>query len=137
MSSPQAVAMVSSVGPKTTLTSWHSRLGHPSSVLHSIISQFSLLVSSSSQKLLSCSECSINKSHKLPFTKTFIASTRPLEYICTDVWTSPNNYFVLIDHFTRYSWLYPLQRKFDVKEVLIVFKNLVENRFQCRIGTLF
>ena len=145
VSSPQAVAMVSSVGPKTTLTSWHSRLGHPSSsVLNSVISQFSLPVLSSSQKLLSCSDCLINKSHKLPFSQTTIVSNRPLEYIFTDVWTSPIHstenhkyYLVLIDHFTRYSWLYPLQKKSEVKKIFIAFKELVENRFQQRIGTLF
>jgi len=145
VTSSQAVAMVSSSGPKATLTSWHSRLGHPSlSILNSIVSKYSLSVSPSQQKLLSCSDCLINKSHKLPFSQTTIVSKRPLEYIFTDVWTSPilstenhKYYLVFIDHFTRYTWLYPLKRKSDVKEIFPAFKALVENRFQCRLGTLF
>lgn len=139
------MALLSSSGPKTTLTTWHSRLGHPSSpVLQSILSKFSIPVIHSQQKHLSCSECLINKSHKLPFSQNSIVSTRPLEYIYSDLWTSPilsvdnyKYYLILIDHFTRYSWLYPLKRKSDVHTIFTVFKALVENRFQTRIGTLF
>lgn len=62
----------------------------------------------------------------------------------TDVWTSTiisidnyKYYVVFIDHFTRYTWLFPLKRKSDVKTTFIAFKPLVENRFQTRLGTLF
>ncbi|KAG7586548.1 Zinc finger CCHC-type [Arabidopsis thaliana x Arabidopsis arenosa] len=145
VTSSQAVAMVSSSGPKASLINWHSRLGHPSSsVLQTIISKFLLPISSSSQKQQSCSDCLINKTHKLPFSQTSIVSHRPLEYIFTDVWTSPIHsvdnhkyYLVLVDHFTRYTWLYPLLRKSDVKSVFTAFKALVENKFQNQIGTLF
>ena len=145
VSHAQATAMVTSSNPKTSLFSWHSRLGHPSlSILNTTMSQFSLPICSSTQKQLSCSQCLINKSHKLPFTNSSINSSRPLEYIFTDVWsshiTSIDNYhyyLVLIDHFSRYTWLYPLKKKSQVKEVFIAYKALVENRFQAKIGTLF
>ena len=141
----QVTAMVTASNPKTSLLSWHSRLGHPSlSVLNTIISQLSLPLSSTKQKHLSCSECLINKSHRLPFTHSTITSHRPLEYIFTDVWSSPitsidnyKYYIVLVDHYSRYTWLYPLKKKSQVKEVFIAYKALVENKFQTKIGTLF
>lgn len=144
VSLPRAAAMITSSNPKTSLLSWHSRLGHPSlSILNSIVSQFSLPITSS-EKQLSCSQCMINKSHRLPFTNSSISSSRPLEYIFTDVWSSPitsidnfKYYLVFIDNYTRYRWLYPLRLKSQVKEVFIAYKSLVENKFNMSIGTLF
>ncbi|XP_010445567.1 PREDICTED: uncharacterized protein LOC104728255 [Camelina sativa] len=46
-------------------------------------------------------------------------------------------YLIVVDHFTRYTWFYPLKRKSDVKKKIIAYKALVENRFQTRLGTLF
>lgn len=96
------------------------------------------------EKLLSCSNCLLNKSHKLPFSENSIVSTRPLKYLYSDVWTSPilsvdnfKYYLLIVDHYTRYSWLYPLKRKSDVKTVFVAFKSLVENRLQEKIGTFF
>ena len=147
MSASQAHAFSSSYRIKTSMASWHSRLGHPSPpVLQSIISKNSLPVASSSiiQKPVVCSDCHINKSHKIPFQTSSIRSTRPLQYIFSDVWTSPitsvdnNKYYVLfVDHYSRYSWLYSLQKKSQVKEVLMAFKPLVENHFQQKIATLY
>ena len=141
----QAKAMVTASNPKTSLLSWHSRLGHPSfSVLNTIISQFSLPFSSTKQKNLSCSECLINKTHRLPFTNSTIVSHKPLEFVFTDVWSSPitsidnfKYYVVFVDHYSRFTWLYPLKLKSQVKEVFIAYKSLVENKFQTKIGTLF
>ena len=35
-----------------------------------------------------------------------------------------------------YTWLYPLRHKFDVKDVFIRFKSIVENHFNTLINTL-
>lgn len=142
---PQARAVSTTPSSKTTLASWHSRLGHPSSsILNNVVSSFHLPFSKNTRNPLSCTECLINKSHKLPFYQSTITSTRPLEYLFSDLWSSPilsldnyKYYLVIIDHFTRYMWLYPLQKKSQVKETVIAFKNLVENNQQTKIGTFY
>lgn len=120
-------------------------MGHPSTfILNNIVSSFTLPVSLSSQKHFSCNDCLINKSHKLPFSHSSITSTKPFQYIFSDVWTSPilssdnyKYYLVVIDHFTRYSWMFPLKQKSHVKDTIIAFKNLVENFFQTKILTFY
>ena len=86
----------------------------------------------------------MNKAHKLPFKQTSITSSSPLEYIFTDVWQclvlSSDNYkyyVVFVDHYTRYSWMYSLKTKSQVKETFILFRALVENRFNSKIKHLF
>ncbi|KFK45117.1 hypothetical protein AALP_AA1G346500, partial [Arabis alpina] len=132
-----------STTPKLSTTDWHHRLGHPSTtILHNIVSKFSLPCSRSVNNV--CSDCAINKTHKLPFSQTSIVSTYPLEYVFTDLWSSPvlsidnyKYYLVLVDHYSRYTWMYPLKLKSQVKETFIAFKALVENRFNTKIKTLY
>ena len=91
-----------------------------------------------------CNDCLLNKTHKLHFHESTIRSTQPLQYVFSDVWQSLvlssqnyKYYLVLVDHFTRYTWLYPLTAKSQVKEIFLAFKPLVENRFQTKIQTFF
>lgn len=128
---------------KTSRSGWHSRLGHPNSqTLGHMISSFHLPVSSLSS--LPCNSCHSNKTHKLPFSNTTLSSSRPLDIIFSDVWTSPIHsidgykYFVLfVDHFTRYTWMYPMKTKSQVSQIFPAFKMLVENRFKSKITTLY
>lgn len=55
--------------PKLSPVTWHNRLGHPSSsILKTIISNSFLACSQSVPQTTLCTDCSINKSHKLPFS---------------------------------------------------------------------
>lgn len=144
MTTPKANAISTYPSSKSTLSSWHSRLGQPSTpILNSIVSSYSLPLLPS-QKQFSCNDCFINKSHKLPFSKSTIVSTKPLQHLYSDVWSSPilssdnyKYYVVIIDHFTRYSWLFPLKKKSQVKDTIIAFTNLVENHFNMRMSTFY
>lgn len=130
---------------RTSLTDWHSRLGHPAiSILNKIDSCFRLPVSSNALLASPCNACSTNKMHKLPFTASSLKSTCPLDFVFSDVWTSPlisidgfKYYVIFVDHFTRYTWIYPLKQKSHAFDVFTTFKSLVENRFQTRIRTLY
>jgi hypothetical protein len=59
-----------------------------------------------------------------------------LELIHSDVWISPltstngSKFYVLfIDDCSRYTWLFPVQNKYDVFGMFVKFKYLVENLF--------
>jgi hypothetical protein len=52
------------IATKSSLSQWHSRLGHPSySIVNQIVSKHSLPVSSESSKVLVCDACQQGKSH--------------------------------------------------------------------------
>lgn len=137
--------LTTTINNKTTVVNWHSRLGHPSpSILKTIISRFSLPTFDSMSSPFHCGNCLSNKSQKLSFSQTTLTSTRPLQVLFSDVWISPitsidnfKYHLIIVDQFSRYIWLYPLKLKSQVRKTFIRLTNLVENRFQTKIGTLF
>ena len=92
-----------------------------------------------------CTSCSINKAHKQPFRPTSLQSHAPLDLIYTDVWGPSNTvgldsscyYLILVDHFTKYIWFYPMATESGVSSIFPQFKNLVENKFQTNIKSLY
>lgn len=78
------------------------------------------------------------------FSNSTFVSTRSLQYLFTDVWSSPitsidnyKYYLILVDHFTCYTWLYPLKQKSQIRDIFTAYKALVENHFNTRINTLY
>jgi len=127
----------------TSSLCWHNRLGHPSiQIFHHILKSNNVHVKVSFNN---CNHCMANKSHKLPFHLSTISSSSPLEVIYSDVWgpspfVSIDNfkyYVIFIDHFSKYVWLYPLKFKSDVSTIFPIFKNLVENQFNCKIKSFY
>lgn len=79
-SKPPLLAYASVV--KTSMSYWHSRLGHPAiSILKKMISSFQLHLSSNVLFNKPSSACSINKMHKLPFSNSTLTSSQPLEIV--------------------------------------------------------
>lgn len=87
----------------------------------------------------------VNKSHKLPFNKSSLSSSSPLEIVFSDVWgPSPfvsiddfRYYVIFIDHYSKYVWLFPMKFKSDVALIFPIFKNIVENQFNCKIKNFY
>ncbi len=138
--------MVANVHERTSIDGWHKRLGHPSlKIVHNLVKNFCLPVTSKQNFSSLCSSCSINKAHRQPFRVTSLQSHAPLELIYTDVWGPANYtgidgsryYLLFVDHYTKYMWFYPMVTKSDVSSIFPHFKKIVENRFQTKIKTLY
>lgn len=92
-----------------------------------------------------CLSCFCNKSHRLPFDLSSITSRGLLDIIYTDVLgTSPIHFIdgfhynlILMDHFTKFMWFYPLQFESDVHTVFPIFKAKVENYFNAKIVSIY
>jgi len=114
-SSPQAFH--SSIHSTST---WHHKLGHPSfKIIKHLAGSHHLLKLPIS---LESSSCHCSKSHKLPFSNLHLTSSKPLELLFSDVWGSTPirsldgylYYLIIVGHFSKYVWLYPLKHKLDV-----------------------
>ncbi|CAI7783654.1 unnamed protein product, partial [Closterium sp. NIES-53] len=119
--------------PSQTLH-WHHRLGHPSlPCLRGMHSR--LLVSSLPRSLPPippspappCHPCVKGRQQAAPHSSSFPPTTAPLQTLHMDVWDparvsgqSHEHYFLLVvDDYTRYTMVFPLQSKGQVVDVLI------------------
>lgn len=133
------------VTTKSSLLTWHHKLGHPSlKVFKTLVSSLGLNSKSFSNTHIHCSSCSINKSHKLPFDLNSFMATKPLQLLYYAVWdqvqSSIDNftyYVIFVDYFSKYVWLYPLKRKSDVATIFPQFKLLVEKYLGSLIVSIF
>ncbi|CAI7923056.1 unnamed protein product [Closterium sp. NIES-54] len=124
---------------------WHHRLGHPSLPrLRSMDSRF--LVSGLPRSLPPlppspappCIPCVEGRQRAAPHSSSFLPTEAPLQTLHLDVWgparvrgQGHERYFLLVvDDYTRYTTVFPLQRKGDVPDVLIPW--IRANRLQLR-----
>jgi hypothetical protein len=123
---------------------WHARLGHPADqILHQVMSKFHLPITSN-KKLSLCSACRRGKSHQLPFSLSDHPSHFPLELVISDVWgpspTLSNNgvryYVIFVDHYSKFSWLYPIECKSDVFTIFPKFQAYVKHLFDRKIKSI-
>jgi hypothetical protein len=107
---------------RSSINTWHSRLGHASNrVVEQVIRRNNLL---SSQEFVSrsvCDACQQAKSHQLPYSSSMSASKFPLELVYSDVWgpapesVGRKKYYVsFIDDFSKFTWIYLIKFKSEV-----------------------
>jgi hypothetical protein len=107
---------------RVSLSRWHSRLGHPASVVvKHVISSYNLLVLDQPISESMCDACQQAKSHQLPYSRSSSVSKFPLELVFSDVWCpAPEsvgryNYYVsFIDNYNTFTWIYLLKYKSEV-----------------------
>ncbi|PKU68501.1 Retrovirus-related Pol polyprotein from transposon TNT 1-94 [Dendrobium catenatum] len=119
---------------------WHTRLGHPHPQVLASISQANrdLAISTS---VFTCSTCKAAKSHKLVFPVSSRSNVTPLALLHFDVWGPTPTishqgykyYLVIIDDFSRFTWLFMLRAKSEVPKIIIHFKIFIENQLSHKI----
>lgn len=123
---------------------WHQRLGHPSHlILENLVSSNYLSVKGSVKNKEFCDFCPLGKSTRLPFFLSKSVSSKPLQLVHSDVWTSPtysikgSKYYILfVDDYSKYTWLFPMRFKHEALDFFIKFKTNVENIFSSSIKYL-
>lgn len=82
--------------------------------------------------------------HQMNFPSVVHTSTAPFQIIHTDMW-GPSSvlsldgfrfYLLIVDEFTRYTWIYPLHAKSEVASVLTQFITLVERQFSTKVKVI-
>ena len=124
---------------------WHRRLGHLS--YHSLKKLVSLnlvrgLPLDLKEKLETCETCIKSKQVKSSFDKKIEISTkRPLELLHMDLF-GPNRVsslggklygLVIVDDYSRYTWVHFLSAKSDTFEVFESFINRIQNEFESKV----
>jgi histone deacetylase 1/2 len=123
---------------KPSSSTWHRRLGHPSSFVVQQILRRNNLPHSHEINPYVCDPCQQAKSHQLPYPTSTSVSVVPLEQIFSDVWgPAPTSYYVsFIDDFSKFTWIYLLKKCLDVYQVFLNFQQYVERKFNHKIVTM-
>jgi histone deacetylase 1/2 len=128
---------------KPSSSTWHCRLGHPSSFIVQRILRKNNLSHSPEINPYICDPCQQAKSHQLPYPVSTSVSTMPLEQIFSDVWgpaplsVGKHAYYVsFIDDFIKFTWIYLLKKRSEVFQVFLDFQQYVERQFGRKILTM-
>ena len=137
---PLAFYSTSSTSDAGSLRLWHNRLGHPSvDVVSKILSLCKIPLKHDNNKV--CESCQLAKSHRLPFEISTSKAIKPFGLIHVDLWgaapiVSVNGaryFLLLIDDFSRFSWLYLLETKDEALLMFQHFQAMVERQFDTKI----
>ncbi|KAM0877932.1 hypothetical protein ACQ4PT_035216 [Festuca glaucescens] len=128
---------------KPSSSTWHRRLGHPSSfIVQQVLRKNNLSYSPEINSYI-CDPCQQAKSHQLPYPVSTSVSKVPLEQIFSDVWgpaplsVGKHAYYVsFIDDFSKFTWIYLLKKRSDVYQVFLDFQQYVERQFNSKIITM-
>lgn len=129
-------AMIAVRSGKAPADRLHDRLGHPKlKSIKALASQH--LIEINSKNHIICSSCQVGKSCRLPFVLSNKTATAPLNKIHCDLWgpapvpsfQNMKYYAIFVDDYSRFTWLYPLRKKFEFFTIFIKFQKLVENQF--------
>ena len=113
---------------KPSSSTWHRRLGHPSSFIVQQVLRRNKIAYTPESTPYVCDSCQLAKSHQLPYHTSSSVSTAPLEQVFSDVWGpapisgGKHEYYVsFIDDFSKFTWIYLLKKCSDVYQAFLNF----------------
>ncbi|KAL0408223.1 UNVERIFIED_CONTAM: Retrovirus-related Pol polyprotein from transposon RE2 [Sesamum radiatum] len=127
---------------------WHARLDHVGFQLLQKISTDNLLDGVPNFKNIQrgeiCSGCQYEKSHRFPFSYSRNRASAALQFFHSDLlgptrtssYTGLTYVMVIVDDFSRFSWVYLLEHKSGAFSKFIRFKHDVEKEFGSQIKCL-
>jgi hypothetical protein len=131
-----ATGVSATTSSSSSLSFWHSRLGHASSSrVQQLVSRG--LLGPVSKDNFDCVSCQLGKQPALPFHNSESMSTENFNLIHYDVWGfSPINsigksrYFVVfVDNYSRYSWVFLMRSRDELLNIYRNFANMVKTQF--------
>jgi GAG-pre-integrase domain len=134
---------ITSSSSKASTSTWHARLGHPSTqTIIKVINSNRLPCIRN--HFTFCKDCIQAKAHVLPFSLSSSSTNKPLELVHSDLWgPSPivsyngyKYYVSFIDDYSRFTWIYFLKNKSDALLAFTQFKLQVENLLNTTIKIL-
>jgi hypothetical protein len=121
---------------------WHQRLGHAQSfALHFLKNKGLIDVVGRIKSDHICDSCQLGKLSRLPFSNSKHLSSSIFEKIHCDLWgPAPilsigkfRYYVCLVDDFSKYTWIIPLQHKSDFINAYLAFEQYVDRQFNKKI----
>lgn len=124
-----------------SLDVWHKRLGHPSNKRIFPIKDLLNIDVSLNTNNSHCHVCPLAKQKQLPFQSFNHIRDELFDMIHCDIWgpyiVSTHNgykYFAtLVDDHSRYTWIYLLKQKYDIKEIFSRFYTFILTQFGKKI----
>ncbi|KAM1026446.1 hypothetical protein ACFX2C_039460 [Malus domestica] len=141
---PSQSSHVAFLGHLVGSSLWHTRFGHPSNNVVSLLLKQANIPCNQDVVSHMCQSCLKGKFTQLPFPSTHVKSVIPFQIVHSDLWgpapcTSIDGYkyyVTLIDECTRFCWLFPLSSKSDFTDVFVTFCAFVSTQFSTSVKIL-
>ena len=122
---------------------WHARLGHTNIDSIKRLKDLNLITKLSNMNFYKCEVCIETKFHKKPF-KSIERQTELLKLIHSDLGDFKNHmtrgskryYIIFVNDYSNYTMVYPLNSKYEAKQMFIKYKAIVENQLDSKIKRL-
>ncbi|KAI3776447.1 hypothetical protein L1987_46232 [Smallanthus sonchifolius] len=122
-----------------TSTTWHKRLGHPSTEKLSHVNFLKNVNFNSNNKV--CDSCLRAKFTKVPFPNSSVKTNGCFDMVHCDIWggyrtpslTRAHYFLTLVDDYSRSVWVYLIKQKSEASMCLMNFHQLIETQFGKKI----